>query len=117
MQGIGWSIELREPHHGPWRTEIAYRRIGVRAPFLMKLWNVAGKTGRQWLSRIDLWPAYQRASCGPVMNPLPYVPRLVSLSNHFLDLPDADLNRKDDRPFNLLTNFSPKTSVGYELKK
>src|SRR5213592_1090137 len=57
------------------------------------------------------------ASCGPVMNPLPYVPRLVSLSNHFLDLPDADLNRKDDRPFNLLTNFSPKTSVGYELKK
>src|SRR2546422_9569730 len=32
VQGIGWSIELGEPRHGPWRTGIAYRRTGVRAP-------------------------------------------------------------------------------------
>jgi len=119
VQGTRGSIELGEPRHGPWRTEIGYRRHGASEGF-RRIWSLARTTGRQWLENMGLSADYHWASCGPVTNPLPYVPKLVSLTNYFLDLPNVPWYRKDDRPFNiqqLLSDYPPKMAVKYDTKE
>jgi len=116
VRGEGWRVALGEPKNVPWRTEIAFRRSGARERIFGRIWSVAGRTGPKWLSNINVWPDLYWASCGPITNAFPHVPRLASLTNYFLDLPDAE----SGRPFNIheiLTNFPPKTSVSYELRR
>lgn len=102
------------PGRVPWRTEVGYRRRGARERILRPLWDVVGNTGRQWLSRMDLWPAYQWATCGPIASPITELPRVTSLTNYFLDLADPDAKRPFDI-HHLLTNFPPQPSLKYEV--
>jgi hypothetical protein len=116
----GWRVRLGEPEDASWRTEIVYRRSGASDRLLGQIYKIAGKQGRQWLTRIGVWPDPHYATCGPITNALPHVPRIISLTNYFIDLPDPQLSPPGQRPFNIheiLTNFPPKPSVGYEARE
>jgi hypothetical protein len=109
-----------QPARPPWRSELGYRRHEARERVLGRIWNAAGNQGRQWLSSMDLWPDFKWVKCGPITNEIPQLPRLVSLTNYFLDLPDPDLHGSSKGPFNihqLLTNFPLTPSLRYETSE
>jgi len=110
-----WHIEFGEPRHGPWRTGLAYRREGASTGFRGRLWALAGKVGRQWLSGLGLPPPnYYWANSGLITNPLPYIPKRLSPTNYFLPPTEPPPYRAGGL---LLTNFPPNVSLQYDTGK